>query len=71
MTLMESDIQASQSPGIWYPGESVFPDLQFEWLREIGTKIEDIWSCWLVAEVGLNYEEEKKQEVENLVGLSL
>ena len=56
-------------PKVWYPGESLFLTLKFEYLREISTKIENILTHWSVAQTGSN--EEKKLEVENLFGLSL
>ena len=46
-----------------------FSDLEFEWLCEFLTKIENILTHWSVAKAGSI--DEKKLEVENLVGLSL
>ena len=76
----QGDTPASQSlrdmiswrvnlPGVWYPGESVFLNLKFVLSREILTSIENIVTHRSVAQADLN--NEKKLEVENLVGLSL
>ena len=43
-------------PGVWYPGESLFSTLKFEYLSEISTKIENILTHWSVTQTGSNEE---------------
>ena len=49
--------------------ELVYLILKFQYLSEILTKVKIILTRWSVAQAGLN--NEKKLEVENLVGLFL
>ena len=43
-------------PGVWYPGESVFSTLKFEYLSEISTKIEIFLTHRSVTHTGSNVE---------------
>ena len=50
-------------PGIWYPGESLFFTLKFEYLSEISTKIENILTHWSVTQTGSNEEKNWRSKI--------
>ena len=58
-----SKIEFFLLPGVSYPGESVFLQLKFEYLDKNETKYENNFTHSWVAQVGWNYEKNRRSKI--------